>query len=97
MVRRRDRQFIGREDVLSQVKEHLQIRHCVSLHGLGGIGYIWSNHHPHIDTDWESRKSQIAIEYAYRFFNSNPEGQVFWIYAANILDSIKRIKISLEE
>ena len=35
----KDRQFVGREDILSQVEEQLQIRHRVSLHGLGGIGY----------------------------------------------------------
>ncbi|KAI9758975.1 MAG: hypothetical protein M1840_003619 [Geoglossum simile] len=62
----KDRQFVGREDVLSQVKEQLQIRHRVSLHGLGGIG-----------------KSQIAIEYAYRFRNNNPKAHVFWVYAAS--------------
>ena len=29
------------------------------------------------------RKSQIAIEYAYRFRQSHPQSHVFWIYAAN--------------
>jgi tetratricopeptide (TPR) repeat protein len=29
------------------------------------------------------RKSQIAIEYAYRFHNENPQSHVFWVYAAN--------------
>lgn len=29
------------------------------------------------------RKSQIAIEYAYRFQQSHPQSHVFWIYAAN--------------
>ncbi|KAH0533863.1 hypothetical protein FGG08_007514 [Glutinoglossum americanum] len=62
----KDRQFVGREDILSQVKEQLQIRHRVSLHGLGGIG-----------------KSQIAIEYAYRFHDNNPKAHVFWVYAAS--------------
>ncbi|KAI9774253.1 MAG: hypothetical protein M1840_004147, partial [Geoglossum simile] len=62
----RDRQFVGREDILSQVEEQLQIGHRVSLHGLGGIG-----------------KSQIAIEYAYRFRNNNPNAHVFWVYAAS--------------
>jgi nucleoside phosphorylase len=41
----RDGQFVGREDILFQVKEQLQIRHRVSLHGLGGIGYISSKYH----------------------------------------------------
>src|SRR6266536_4519324 len=30
-----------------------------------------------------SRKSQIAIEYAYRFREHNPKCHVFWVYAAN--------------
>ncbi|KAI9778144.1 MAG: hypothetical protein M1839_008353 [Geoglossum umbratile] len=63
----RDKQFVGREDILSQVEEQLQIRHRVSLHGLGGIG-----------------KSQVAIEYAHRFRNSNPKAHVFWVYAASV-------------
>ena len=29
------------------------------------------------------RKSQIAIEYAYRFRQSQPQSHIFWIYAAN--------------
>jgi hypothetical protein len=39
----RDRDFIGREDILSQVEGQLQTRHRVSLYGLGGIGY-WIFH-----------------------------------------------------
>ncbi|KAH0565091.1 hypothetical protein GP486_001509 [Trichoglossum hirsutum] len=62
----KDRQFVGREDILSQVEEQLQIRHRASLHGLGGIG-----------------KSQIAIEYAYRYREKNPKAHVFWVYAAS--------------
>lgn len=30
-----------------------------------------------------NRKSQIAIEYAYRYQKSHPQSHVFWIYAAN--------------
>ena len=30
-----------------------------------------------------ARKSQIAIEYAYRFQESHPESHVFWVYAAS--------------
>lgn len=30
-----------------------------------------------------NRKSQIAIEYAYRFRESHPQSHVFWIYSAN--------------
>jgi hypothetical protein len=31
----------------------------------------------------KARKSQIAIEYAYRYQTAHPQGHVFWVYAAN--------------
>jgi hypothetical protein len=37
----RDTQFVGREDILSQVEERLQNQRRVSFHGLGGIGYYF--------------------------------------------------------
>ena len=36
-----------------------------------------------IDADASARKSQIAIEYAYRFRQSHPQSHVFWVYAAS--------------
>ena len=36
-----------------------------------------------IDADTSVRKSQIAIEYAYRFQQSHPQSHVFWVYAAS--------------
>src|SRR6266487_5512303 len=30
-----------------------------------------------------TRKSQIAIEFAYRFREKHPQSHVFWVYAAN--------------
>jgi hypothetical protein len=39
----RDKQFVGREDILSQIEEQLQANHRVSLYGLGGIGYVSSS------------------------------------------------------
>ena len=36
-----------------------------------------------IDADTRARKSQIAIEYAYRFQQSHPQSHVFWVYAAS--------------
>ena len=36
-----------------------------------------------IDADPSARKSQIAIEYAYRFQQSHPQSHVFWVYAAS--------------
>jgi len=36
----RDKQFTGREDILSRLEKCLQTQYRVSLHGLGGIGYV---------------------------------------------------------
>ena len=36
-----------------------------------------------IDADTCVRKSQIAIEYAHRFWQSHPQRHVFWVYAAS--------------
>ena len=79
----RDKQFVGREDILSQVEEQLQNQRRVSLHGLGGIGYYFSINNSQINTNRSTRKSQIAIEYAYRFVKNNPQSHVFWVYAAS--------------
>ena len=35
-------------------------------------------------TEEPNRKSQIAIEYCYRFHRQNPTSNVFWIHAANL-------------
>ena len=36
-----------------------------------------------IDADTSVRKSQIAIEYAYRFRQSHPQSHILWVYAAS--------------
>ena len=36
-----------------------------------------------IDADTSVRKSQIAIEYAYRFQQSHPQSHILWVYAAS--------------
>jgi len=40
--------------------------------------------HPPNHADSGIRKTQIAIEYAYRFQKSQPQSYVFWVYAATI-------------
>jgi hypothetical protein len=34
----RDDKFVGREDILYQIEEHLQTKRRVSLSGIGGVG-----------------------------------------------------------
>ena len=34
-----DDKFVGREDILCQIEERLQVRRRVSIAGLGGVGY----------------------------------------------------------
>ena len=80
---RKDPKFVDREFIFSQIEEQLHLHHCASLSGIGGIGYYPSHDvSPSILTK-VNRKSQIAIEYAYRFRQSHPQSHVFWIYAAN--------------
>ncbi len=80
----RDYNFIDRKDIFSQIEEQLQMHHCVSLCGMGGIGYRFFPLNKLLQTLTEGvRKSQIAIEYAYRFRQSHPQSHVFWVYAAS--------------
>jgi hypothetical protein len=46
----RDKQFVGRESILSEIKKHLSIQHRVSISGLGGIGYVSSVYHYYVLT-----------------------------------------------
>src|SRR5215471_9570197 len=43
----RNKQFVGREDILSRIEEGLQNEHLVCLYGLGGIGYELLQHMPY--------------------------------------------------
>ncbi len=80
----RDYNFIDRKDIFSQIEEQLQMHHRVSLCGMGGIGYRFFPLNKLLQTLTEGvRKSQIAIEYAYRFRQSHPQSHVFWVYAAS--------------
>ncbi len=80
----RDYNFIDRKDIFSQIEEQLQMHYRVSLCGMGGIGYRFFPLNKLLQTLTEGvRKSQIAIEYAYRFRQSHPQSHVFWVYAAS--------------
>ena len=59
----RDKQFVGREDILSQVEEQLQNKHRLSLHGLGGIGSwtLITYCYPMLTNVAENHKSQLNM------------------------------------
>lgn len=80
---RKDPKFVDREFIFSQIEEQLHLHHCASLSGIGGIGYYPSHDFPPSVLTKVNRKSQIVIEYAYRFRQSHPQSHVFWIYAAS--------------
>ncbi|CRG92827.1 hypothetical protein PISL3812_09898 [Talaromyces islandicus] len=68
----RDEKFVGREDIITSIKNAIQGRtgwtsKRAALVGLGGVG-----------------KSQIAIEYTYRVRESAPNTWIFWVHASNI-------------
>lgn len=41
----RDKKFVGREDILSQIEERLQVGRRVAIAGIGGVGYESFNLH----------------------------------------------------
>ncbi|CAG7562602.1 unnamed protein product [Fusarium equiseti] len=63
-----DSDFVGREAVIANIFELHQTNKHVRV-ALTGLGGVG--------------KSQIAIEYAYRFRESVPQAWVFWVHAAN--------------
>ena len=65
---RRDRDFVDRSDLLSQVdKQCSQPAGRAALVGLSGVG-----------------KSQLAIEYTHRTRERSPDTWVFWVHASNV-------------
>lgn len=57
----------------------------MSLLGIGGVGYgVYANRSAETSTNiCTGRKSQIAIEYAYRARDQYSHRHIFWIYAAS--------------
>ncbi|KAF4631443.1 hypothetical protein G7Y89_g6691 [Cudoniella acicularis] len=64
--------FVGREAVFRELRENLAPSQNVGIReaALCGLGGVG--------------KSQIALEYAYRLNDSDPEMSVFWVHAANL-------------
>ena len=80
---KRDVNFIDRKNIFVQIEEQLHMHHRASLYGMGGVGYTFLPSRTLIGADGSVRKSQIAIEYAYRFRQSRPQSHVFWVYTAS--------------
>ncbi|OBT68997.1 hypothetical protein VE03_01402 [Pseudogymnoascus sp. 23342-1-I1] len=62
--------FVGRSKELGQLTKTLDAGKKVVIAGLGGIGHVTS-------------KSQIAVEYCYRYRQKHPTSYVWWIDAVN--------------
>jgi len=74
--------FTGHEDLIAQLVElvaSLKTGHRrVALSGFGGTGYVFAFLPEDIRSLIQCRKTQIALEYAYRQFNL--ECHIFWVY-----------------
>ena len=79
----KDDKFVDRKQIFAQIEQKLHTHHRASLCGIGGVGYTSSFQCTIIDADRRVRKSQIAIEYAYRFRQHRPQSHVFWVCAAS--------------
>ena len=81
----KDDKFIDRSNIFAQIEKQLHMHHRASLCGIGGVGYISSIQYSIVDANRSIRKSQIAIEYAYRFRQYRKQSHVFWVYAASTI------------
>lgn len=84
----RDPKFIGREDILARLESAFgdtTFHQRAALYGLGGIGYSVPCYEDMMIeiANVTLRKSQIAIEYAYRLKQKCPLTSTLWVYASN--------------
>jgi hypothetical protein len=77
--------FAGRTAIAEKIQEMLvptsTYYRRVSLYGLGGIGYVALTVIQFLLTN--CRKTQVALECAYRLRESHPDLSVFWVHASN--------------
>jgi tetratricopeptide (TPR) repeat protein len=77
----RDPKFIGRGEIIKDISTRFESQKRVALAGIGGIGYGHVKIHVAIANGYYS-KSQIAIEFCYRFHKQHPTAHVLWVHAS---------------
>lgn len=94
----RNPDFVGRNEVLQQLKDRSksigEAHSRVALFGLGGVGSLLPLFPFCASTNRSSRKSHIAIQFAYLLRENRPEVSVFWIHASSpdrIYEGFRRI------
>ncbi len=85
----RDDSFINRIEIFNHMNKYINKRskqhHRLALSGIGGVGsVIFASNSPKLQSTAKVfyRKSQIAIEYCYRFRDDNPHAHIFWVHAS---------------
>ena len=81
----RDDDYVDRAGIIGELDERRKLHRRVSLAGIGGVGWV-----PMVPNLYDiaesssSSKSQLAIEYCYRFREQNPGANVLWVHAASL-------------
>ena len=74
-------------DVIEELDQRLKSQRRVVLSGIGGIRYVLiaiRRRLARIYIGFAHRKSQIAIEYCYRFRDRHPGVGIFWVHVGTI-------------
>lgn len=93
-----DPDFVGRDDVIETMDEYFTKTNCITLVGLGGIGYgvPYTTYRFRLI---ENRKTKIAVQYAHKIREKTPECHIFWVYGStrqSFDDAYRRISEELE-
>lgn len=80
--------FVGCDEILQAMDLQPQKESKVALHGIGGVGFVAIFLRTSVRAN-NHRKTEIAIEYCYRFWSSNSPVSVFWVSC----DSLTKIEM----
>jgi len=80
---KREHDFVGREQAMSQLKEAIDGQRDSALSGLGGVGYKAPNYLNPNSMLMLRRKSQIAIEQCWQVHEEKPGQHIFWVKASS--------------